>query len=230
MINASGPGQRRRHPPPSVERRRVERHRHLFEPTSSNFASVNSRSRRVASPSENGPGDAGRRHRLAELLAQHVEHEAQPRVAVAFGPNGDRSPDRRAAHARDLVDGALRVERRTASHHGSTRRRTPRRARRCLRCRGDGRARCRGRGCGRARPRCRPSRRRRRMRRPHRGRRAAPPRSSPHRDRMRARGRGRHDVGAVAATIHSVTFWPRVSTKLACWPQDSETADHIPCN
>ena len=60
--------------------------------TSANFASVKSRSRWVASPSENGPGDAGRGHRLAELLAQHVEHEAQPRVAVTLGPDGDRGP------------------------------------------------------------------------------------------------------------------------------------------
>ena len=42
-------------------------------------------------------GDAGRRHGRADLRADGVEHEPEPRVALARSPHGDRRRGRRAA-------------------------------------------------------------------------------------------------------------------------------------
>ena len=71
--------------------------------TSASPAPVSSPASRPGSSSENGPGHAGRRHRLAELRADRGQDDAEPRVALARPPDGDGGAAAGPQHAPDLA-------------------------------------------------------------------------------------------------------------------------------
>ena len=83
-----------------------------------------------ASPSENGPGMPGGGTGAPSLGADRVEHEAEPRVALARAPDRDRDAAAGPQHAADLARPPAPGRPRTSGPRGRARRRRSRRARR----------------------------------------------------------------------------------------------------
>ena len=79
--------------------------------TSANPAPESSSATRSASLERERSGNARRRHRRADLGADRVEHDAQPRVALPRPPHRQRNPAAGAQNPVDLADGARRVGR-----------------------------------------------------------------------------------------------------------------------